>query len=224
MMTYLKILILVSITYGCSGSSFTGDNSKKNFENGTSGEADPNKNGDAKEGARDSSDPNDPAGSCNFTSDHVKFKFPAAIKACAESGKIFDFALNECTEMPSNAECKFEEVMTQIAQLNFDRTKIETGMVNAANQLPFKEPVTRTTLRKRAKLVSCGQSPDKRSVVAQWWFVPDSLNEKTQCEFNKELNILTVCYRAYKEDERRPAPATNSEEHAKIVSACLRQL
>lgn len=136
----------------------------------------------------------------------IKFQFEGPIKACYDSGRVWNFDTSECLQMrQSTFACEWPNVIDAMAKLG-----ISNSSVTAASASP------------EAKLVGCGESADKNRIVVQWVNIPEG--KIIDCK-NPELtgSVITGCFTFYP-DNNIPPPPASAAERDKQVYACMSQL
>jgi hypothetical protein len=118
---------------------------------------------------------------CDPAQDFQTLEFPPptgdAIRACLQSGKLYDFEHNNCTTMfrstgPNNTPCTYDQVKADLATLGLDSGPLDTRRAQGM------------------KLVGCGASNNGFTIVTQQWHG----NPAQGCSYTPE-SIDTLCFR-----------------------------
>lgn len=139
--------------------------------------------------------------------DKVNFAWSGAVKEClVDQGKTYNFETDTCTDMrQATFPCDWESLTAAMEDMGLSPTeKLQNDREEGA------------------KLVTCGQSKDKKRIVVQWIRPPEG---GFQCNDSQGSlpNITTGCYTVYGDGDR-PPPPTSAEERAQQVYACMNSL
>jgi hypothetical protein len=162
--------VLAAATTACSESKFSGGS---------------NTNEDSAGSATPVVSPEPPPGTDTAVADEcidgdkVTFKYDAAIQKCIDEGKLYNFDGKVCTSMPpATFDCAFDKLLSALAALGLKSKMLEEARSNGA------------------KLVGCGQSDDGKTIVAQWYNVPEAKTVDCETTFSGG-GITTGCYKKY---------------------------
>lgn len=132
--------------------------------------------------------------------DKIKLNLPPDIQDCMNKGRIFNFKTNLCLEVATASySCDFAGLAAKIEEKG-----MSSKSVSAARD-------------KNAYLVACGEKNAGKTLVAQWYHLPDDI-DPCLASFSP-AQVVTSCYKLYAEGEL-PANATK-EDQERIVQSCL---
>lgn len=127
--------------------------------------------------------------------------FPKEISECYTSGRVWNFASNQCVQMrAAEFECKWPNVVAELEKI---------GLKNAAVEKAAQDPSMR--------LVGCGQSQNKMRIVVQWLKVE---GEAKECSQIVNKGVTTGCFTNYGAEAPPPPPKT-PEEQDKRTYECM---
>lgn len=133
--------------------------------------------------------------------DVVKFTFTGAAQQCAESGRLWNFDFETCTNMhKASFTCSFDEFFLQMQRIKIAPSE---KLRSAAAGKPMK-----------ALIIGCGESSDKLSIALQWFFVPE---DGVSCDFaSKPVSITVGCY-----GKDSGSSAASEDEQKQILKRCM---
>lgn len=129
--------------------------------------------------------------------DFVNFPWPLRIKACYDSGLMYDFFANKCSTIPivegfakteqwdADAACDWDGAYA----VQVDRIGIKSNPIGEAERNDF------------AKLVGCGEVIDSQydMIILQYWY--PTLADRQACKVVTNWRIYTSCrYRRFGHD------------------------
>lgn len=137
--------------------------------------------------------------------DKVDFQWTGPIKECFDQSKTWDFDSGTCVAIrKAEFTCDWATVTAELS-----RAELLT-------------PTLRDAPGTGAKLVSCGQSQDKKRTVVQW--VKEPKSGRVDCKNVSSLGgVTTGCYTDYSPEAPPPVP-TDPEEKKRQVYGCLNKL
>lgn len=137
--------------------------------------------------------------------DKVEFQWTGPIKECFDQGKTWDFDSKTC-------------VAIRKAEFTCDWNTVTAELTKA----DLLTPVLKDAPGTGAKLISCGQSQDKKRIVVQW--VKEPKSGTVDCKNVSSLGgVTTGCYTDYTPELPPPLP-TDPEEKKRQVYGCLNKL
>lgn len=149
--------------------------------------------------------PADPE-ACNEADDKLDFQYTDKdVQACNDSGKIWDFYKNECSQAGQSTSftCDFETIIKQIGDFGINPTdKLTRGAAGDSKD------------GKVIKLVACGEANNGKTIIAQWVELP----EGKVCQPNQAEFVTTGCYA---KSDANIDPNMDTDTLLKWTSSCL---